>query len=98
MTETRAQSPALMQLLDKMVVARQLSAIDAKHLAGQQTGTGAALQSEEDILRWLAHEYGLTYTRLDDVAPERQLASLFPARLPLNAGLLPLRRLHGKAE
>src|SRR5437868_10164084 len=70
MTEIRAQDPTMTQLLQKMVVARQLSAIDAKHLAGQQTAPGgAALENEEDILRWLAHEYGLSYTTLDDIEP-----------------------------
>jgi hypothetical protein len=35
---------------------------------------------EEDVLRWLAKEYGLTrsYTTLDDVEPDRELLSLFP--------------------
>jgi len=99
MTEIRAQDPAVTQLLEKMVASRQLSAIDAKHLAGPQAGTGrAALGSEEDILRWLAHEYGLQYTTLEDVDPDRQLLSLFPARILLKEELLPLRRLNGTVE
>jgi general secretion pathway protein E/type IV pilus assembly protein PilB len=83
------------QLLDKMVAAKQLSAIDAKNLV--RTGTGAPA-TEEDVLKWLAGEYGLAYTSLDDIEPDRQLLSLFPARLLLKEELLPLRRLNGTVE
>jgi hypothetical protein len=40
--------------------------------------TGAGLQSEEAVLRWLAGEYDVAFTALDDVEPDRQLLSLFP--------------------
>ena len=67
MSEPAIQDSGLKPLLDRMVAARQLSAQDAVLLRKQQqAGGGAALQTEEDILRWLAHEYGLTYTGLDD--------------------------------
>ena len=56
------------------------------------------MQSEEDVLRWLAKEYGLAYTTLDDMEPDRQLLSLFPARILLKEELLPLRRLNGTVE
>ena len=60
------------QLLDKMVAARQLSVIDAKELASQQTSSGrAVVQTEDDVLRWLAKEYGLTYADLGDIEPDR---------------------------
>ena len=99
MTESKIQDSSLRQLLDKMVAARQLSVVDAKHLAAQLPGHGSsAVQSEEDILRWLAHEYGLSYTTLDDIEPDRQLLSLFPARILLKEELLPLRRLNGTVE
>src|SRR5438552_2517677 len=99
MTDTNIPDSGLKQLLEKMVAARQLSAIDAKHLAAQQHGEGGApVQTEEDILRWLAGEYGLAYTTLDDIEPDRQLLSLFPARLLLKEELLPLRRLNGTIE
>jgi len=55
-------------------------------------------RSEEEVLRWLAGEYGLTFTTLDDIEPDRQLLSLFPARLLLKEELLPLRRLNGTVE
>ena len=63
MSETAIQNEA--QLLDRMVAARQLSAIDAKMLAVAKP----PMHSEEDVLRWLAQEYGLTFTTLDDVDP-----------------------------
>src|ERR1051325_3553355 len=98
MTEIRAQDPAVTQLLEKMVAARQLSAIDAKHLAAQSGGQTGALATEESGLRWLATEYGLQYTTLEDIDPDRQLLSLFPARILLKEELLPLRRLNGTVE
>src|SRR5437870_4720420 len=99
MTDTTSQDSGLKQLLDKMVAARQLSAIDAKELAGQQTGdVGAAVQTEDDVLRWLAKEYELSYTDLGDIEPDRELLSLFPARILLKEELLPLRRLNGTVE
>ena len=53
---------------------------------------------EADVLRWLAQEYDLTYTTLEDVEPDRQLLSLFPARILLKEELLPLRRVNGSVE
>src|SRR5208337_2310442 len=73
---------------------KQLSATDAAALAGAKP----PLQSEEDVLRWLAGEYGVAYTTLDDVEPDRQLLSLFPARILLKEELLPLRRVNGVVE
>ena len=40
----------------------------------------------------------MTYTTLDEVEPDRQLLSLFPARILLKEELLPLRRLNGTVE
>jgi type II secretion system protein E len=92
--ETVHPDSTLKPLLERMVAARQLSAIDAVALARTQP----PLQSEEDILRWLAGEYGVAYTTLDDVEPDRQLLSLFPARILLKEELLPLKRLNGTVE
>src|SRR2546429_6067133 len=97
MSETIVQEPVLKQLLDKMVAAKQLSAVDAKLLA-EPTSANGAIRSEEDVLRWLAREYGLSYTTLEDVEPDRQLLSLFPARILLKEELLPLRRQNGVVE
>ncbi len=80
------------QLLERMVASRQLSALDAAVL------TKLPLHSEEEILRWLATEYGLGFTTLEDVEPDRQLLSLFPARILLKEELLPLQRVNGLIE
>jgi general secretion pathway protein E/type IV pilus assembly protein PilB len=57
-----------------------------------------AVKTEEDVLRWLANEYGLAYTNLEDLEPDRQLLSLFPARILLKEELLPLKRTNGTVE
>ena len=92
---------ALKPLLDRMVEQRQLSAIDADALLRQSRegkSGGAASKSEDEILRWLATEYAVAYTTLEDVEPDRQLLSLFPARILLKEQLLPLRRTNGTVE
>src|SRR5437867_8573581 len=99
MSEIVTQDASLKALLEKMVAARQLSASDAESLARQgSAGRGAAVRTEEDVLRWLANEYGLAYTTLEDIEPDRQILSLFPARVLLKEELLPLRRLNGTVE
>src|SRR5437899_11805547 len=99
MSEVAAQDTPLKQLLEKMVGAKQLSAVDAKSLAREweASGNGQA-PTEEEALRWLAREYGLAYATLEDIELDRQLLSLFPARLLLKHELLPLRRLNGTVE
>src|SRR5580704_13813370 len=92
MSETVVQDSK--SLLERMVANRQLSAIDAEFLLRDKSPA----QSEDEVLRWLAQEYGLTYTTLDDVDPDRQLLSLFPARLLLKEELLPLKRDNGTVE
>src|SRR5208337_824123 len=94
MSETPAQESSLKQLLERMVAGRQLSSLDADFLTREKTG----LQSEEDVLRWLAKEYGLSFTTLEDAEPDRQLLSFFPARILLKEELLPLKRLNGTVE
>jgi general secretion pathway protein E/type IV pilus assembly protein PilB len=79
-----------------MVETKQLSATDADILLHLKTS--ATFKTEEDVLRWLAQEYGLTYTSLDDIDPDRQLLSLFPARILLKEELLPLKRTDGTVE
>ena len=74
MIETPVPAASLKTLLDRMVAGRQLSATDAESLLRAKSSA----QTEEDILRWLAKEYDLAYTTLDDVEPDRQLLSLFP--------------------
>jgi len=92
MAATTVQDSPTKQLLERMVASRQLSLLDANALAKLN------LSSEEEILRWLASEYGLGYTTLEDVEPDRQLLSLFPARILLKEELLPLQRSNGSVE
>jgi hypothetical protein len=73
MTESVVQDSPLKQFLVRVVVAKQLTSIDAKASAGIRP----SLQSGEDVLRWLAQEYGLWFTVLDDIEPDRQFLSLF---------------------
>src|SRR5580693_4013340 len=94
MSETPAQEPSMKQLLERMVAGRQLSSPDADFLTREKSG----LQGEEAVLRWLAQEYGLAFTTLEDAEPDRQLLSLFPARILLKEELLPLRRDNGTVE
>jgi type II secretion system protein E len=94
MTETPVQESPLKELLERMVAGRQLSSLDAEFLAREKSG----LQSEEEVLRWLAQEYGVPFTTLENVEPDRQLLSLFPARILLKEELLPLQRTNGTIE
>ncbi len=99
MNETLNQDAGIKPLLEKMVEAKQLSTIDAQALSRQlQSGKVSGVQTEADVLRWLAGEYDLSYTTLDEVEPDRQLLSLFPARILLKEELLPLRRTNGTVE
>ncbi len=96
---TKAVDPALNELLQKMVAEKQLSSADARLLAARKPGPGnPPIQSEEDVLRWLAREYDLAFTSLEDVEPDKEVLSLFPARLLLKSELLPLRRVNGCVE
>ena len=94
MASIPVQDSSTKQLLERMVASRQLSSLDADALFRAQPHVG----SEEEILRWLATEYGLGYTTLEDVEPDRQLLSLFPARILLKEELLPLQRVNGHVE
>src|SRR5688572_4464716 len=88
---------AVQQLLARMVEGKQLSATDADSLTLGARANGLP-QSEEDVLHWLAKEYNVGFSSLDAVEPDRQLLSLFPARVLLKEGLLPLRRVNGHVE
>ena len=86
-------------LLQLMVESRQLSASDAEWLA-KQHGGGAegSFDSEPEILRWLAQEYAVSYSDLEQVEVEKEVLSLFPARLLLKEELLPLQRSNGSVD
>ena len=85
-------------LLARMVESRQLSAADAEALARIGTNSGTGPATEAEILQWLALEYGLGFTALDGVEPDRALTSRFPARVLLKEELLPLREENGRIE
>src|SRR6266568_4469271 len=96
---TQAENQESRQLLDRMVEAKQLSAMDAETLAQEvRQGSRPTLQTEEEVHRWLAKEYDVAFTALEEVEPDRQLLSLFPARILLKEQLLPLRRVNGAVE
>jgi len=99
MSELPQDAAAANGLLDRMVQAKQLSAVEADSLA-RMTGPGSAsrFQSEEQVLEWLAGEYDLEYTSLDQAEPDRQILGQFPARILLKEQLLPLRRVNGEVE
>ena len=94
MAASTVQDSALKPLLERMVASRQLSTLDADALLRAHPQPSG----EEAILRWLAAEYGLGYTTLEDAEPDRQLLSLFPARILLKEELLPLQRVNGHVE
>ena len=99
MSATENTEVGIKQLLDQMVAARQLSSNDAATLVRLcRPGAVAPVKSQEDILRWLAKEYAVPYTTLDDIEPDRELLSLFPARVLLKEELLPLKRVNGTVE
>jgi type II secretion system protein E len=99
MSPAETTNPSVKELLARMVAGRQLSAMDAETLAQQfARGLSVPLNSEEAVLKWLAGEYGLEFTSLDEIEPDRQLLSLFPARILLKEELLPLRRVNGSVE
>ncbi|MEJ5236929.1 MAG: type II/IV secretion system protein [Limisphaera sp.] len=97
--ETPAPTVTGHELLDRMVARRQLAPAEARKLARQiASGQVPPIRSEEEVLQWLAREYGLTYTTLEEVEPDKQVLSLFPARVLLREELLPLRRVDGWVE
>jgi general secretion pathway protein E len=82
-------SAPLPDLLTQMVADRQIGEADARAYLSHG---GSDDLNEASALRWLAAEYELSYTDLEDIAPDRELLALFPARLLLREALLPLRR------
>ena len=91
-----ADARPLSQLVARMVADRQLSAADV--LAMSARPASAPDGSEAAVLRWLAAEYELPFSDLEDVDPDKQVLSLFPARILLKEELLPLRRVDGAVE
>ena len=84
------------ELLGRMIAAKQLTETDARAFVQQNPGPDAL--TEERVLRWLAKEYGVGFASLDELEPDKQVLSLFPARLLLRDELLPLRRVDNEIE
>ena len=91
-----ADARPLSQLVARMVADRQLSAADVHAMSAHPAS--APDGSEAAVLRWLAAEYELPFSDLEDVDPDKQVLSLFPARILLKEELLPLRRVDGAVE
>ncbi|MBM3845558.1 MAG: type II/IV secretion system protein, partial [Verrucomicrobia bacterium] len=83
------------QFLASLVEARKLSDAD-KALIRQAPLPQPP--TEDAVLRWLATEYDVPHSTLDDVSIDKQLLALFPARLLLKDELLPLRRTGNDVE
>ncbi|MGO8698352.1 MAG: GspE/PulE family protein [Limisphaerales bacterium] len=98
MNEAKTAEAPTGHLLDQMVAAKQLCSSDASILQKQNRSAQKPIETEEEVLRWLAREYGLGFTTLDEVDPDRELLSLFPARVLLKEELLPLQRVNGVVE
>jgi general secretion pathway protein E/type IV pilus assembly protein PilB len=99
MNEAKTAEAPASQLLDQMVAAKQLSSTDAAILTKRnRSSPQKPIETEDEVLRWLAGEYGLGFTTLDEVEPDRELLSLFPARVLLKEELLPLQRVNGVVE
>jgi type II secretion system protein E len=99
LTETppvRGNNGALPELLGRMIAARQLTETDARAFLTQNSSTDTL--TEERVLHWLAREYGVGFATLDELEPDKQVLSLFPARLLLRDELLPLRRTDNEIE
>jgi len=86
----------LPELLARMIAASQLTVTDAHSFLA----IGPSLESltEDHVLRWLATEYGVGFATLDELEPDKEVLSLFPARLLLRDELLPLRRVADQIE
>jgi general secretion pathway protein E/type IV pilus assembly protein PilB len=79
-----------------MVAAKQLTFTDARAFLAEHPAPEAL--TEETVLRWLAGEYGVAFATLDELEADKQVLSLFPARLLLRDELLPLRRVDNHIE
>ncbi len=78
-----------------MVERFQLSAMDAEALGKLRASGHERADTEEQVLRWLASEYGLGFTTLENIDPDRGLLGKFSARVLLKEELLPLSEADG---
>jgi general secretion pathway protein E/type IV pilus assembly protein PilB len=85
-------------LLASMVESCQLSAMDAEALAHAKAAGLVRAETEEQVLQWLAKEYGLAYTNLENIEPDRALLGSFSTRVLLKEEVLPLRQENGTVQ
>ncbi|HBF33133.1 TPA: general secretion pathway protein GspE, partial [Candidatus Sumerlaeota bacterium] len=85
------------ELLQQMIDAKQITQGDADALAKECNGSTPTLD-ESQILQWLGTEYGVPFSELEEIEPDPKLLSLFPARVLLKQGVLPVRRLGDRVE
>ena len=85
-------------LLRSLVESRALSTVDAEVAAHLCAAGELVAETEEQVLQWLAGEYGLSYTSLENIEPDRAATARFPARVLLKEELLPLRESNGCIE
>lgn len=81
-----------------MVEAQQLSTMDAEMLQNLPADKAANISNEHEVLQWLAREYNLEFTTLENIQPDKEILSRFPARILLKEELLPLREKNGVLE
>ena len=97
-TSTQKGISPVEELLARMIEGQQLSSMDAASLSRLSAEGKVPIESEEDVLQWLADDYGLGYTPLEDLELDRQLLSNFPTRVLLKEELLPLKQVNGTIE
>ena len=94
-----AEATETHDLYHRMVADRQLSAADALTLSDSRTVESAGnAKTEVEVLKWLAEEYQVPFSMLDDIEPEKDLLALFPARVLMKEELLPIRRQDGQVH
>lgn len=87
----------MLELFENMIKADQVSRRDVDLFIAGWNGSEEQ-PTEEDVLRWLAAEYGIRFSEFQDIEPDRELLSLFPARVLIKHLLLPLRRVGDAIE
>ena len=81
------------QLLQRLVEGRSISALDAERIASLPASESQVnVSSEGSTLQWLAKEYGLEFTSLEALEIDKDVLSMFPARILIKEQLLPLRQ------
>lgn len=81
------------ELLNQLLENRSLTGSDIDRL--QSLGNGIpspSLESEHEVLQWVATEYDVPFSSLEDVQISSEILKIFPARILIKEELLPLGR------